>query len=557
MKPLVLLTLLTSFLASQEPTWNKNHEASVQSALTTLAESLPRQTALVGRTSSTATRVAIVINEDGHLLSPFIPAADESDAPYLLYRPDGSRLTLTTVKEVEKRALALLKIENPPADLLPVRSAKITNHSVVIPSTAPIASLGEPVSLFIDHLEFPPQADANAFRLDGIFYQPGTPVLDLSGALIGITLKPRDTNTPALMIADLLRDLPELDRILADETPSDLPNLPLAPEVTKEEIKELTGSPLTLAREHFLQSTHPDRIPCVLVSNKGAQATHSAIGTIVGAEGLILTKASELGPSLQVRYNARTYPAVLLATDEETDLALVGIEATNLPVVRWHDAPPKGGATVGAPILLQESTENMVSEPTSYVGSFSHLLKEDTPPVHATSQITSLGLTTEQVESGLIVAALQPDTPAYQSGLSPGDLITRINDDPMTSRAALTAFLNRSEVGKEVTLQIENAGANREVTLQLIRPNLIPPETGISLESGIAMIPSVRRAPFPEVFVHTTPLNAWDCGSPLFDLEGRAVGLNIAAVSPARSFALPPAAVRAALTRLLAQTRPF
>jgi S1-C subfamily serine protease len=79
----------------------------------------------------------------------------------------------------------------------------------------------------------------------------------------------------------------------------------------------------------------------------------------------------------------------------------------------------------------------------------------------------------------------------------------------------------------------------------------------VSLDQGISMIPSVRRAPFPDVLVHTIPLNAWDCGSPLFDRQGRALGLNIAAVAPARSFALPPATVREALDRLLAKTRAF
>ena len=38
--------------------------------------------------------------------------------------------------------------------------------------------------------------------------------------------------------------------------------------------------------------------------------------------------------------------------------------------------------------------------------------------------LPSLGLTTEQVDSKIAVAALVPDTPAYESGLSPGDVNT-------------------------------------------------------------------------------------------------------------------------------------
>ena len=559
MKKSLLFTLLRApCLCAEEITWTLDHETAVQESLTGIAKSLPQQTALVGRTSVLDTRIAVVINRDGHLLAPIIPAADKSDAPYLLYHPNGSRLTLKLIKEIPKRFVALLKIEEPPADLVPIRVSKITNHTVVVPTCAPIALLGEEPSLFLDHLQFPPPGEAATFRLDGIFYASGTPVMDLSGALIGITLKRRTSNTPVLMIANLLADLPELDQILSDETTSELPEFPLAPEVSKEDLKELTESPLTTARELFLQSTHSKNSPCVLISNVGAQATHSIIGTIVRADGLILTKASELGPALSVRFNGRTFPAVLLATDEKTDLALVGIEANDLPVIQWFDTPPVPGATVGAPILLQETTEDMVSEPTSYAGAFSHLLKANLPPVHATSQVTSLGLTTEQVDSKVTVAALMPDTPAYESGLSPGDVISSIDKKPMVSRADLTAFLNICEVGQEVSVEVSRGENTSTYQIKLISPRLIPPATGIAMNnSEMAMIPSVRRAPFPDCFVHTVPLNAWDCGSPLFDLQGRAIGLNIAAVSAARSLALPPAAVREALDRLLAKTRSF
>ncbi len=557
MKSVLIAAALASFLPAQTITWSKDHEISVQTSTTQFASKLSGQIVIVGRLGLSETRPAVVISIDGHILSPFLPSIDGEDAPYLLYRTDGSRIELETVAENAKRFVSLLKFKQPPSDLDPVRISKVVDHTVIVPTTAPISSIGEPPSLVVDHLEFAPPDGAKALRLDSRIHTLGAPVFDLSGALIATTLKSRETNTPALMIRWLIADFPELDAILANETTSDLEKLPLAPKITKEEIQKIVVSPITRARQSFIQSSHPNPLPCVLVSNEGAQATHSVIGTIIDAEGLILTKASDLGPSLLVRYNGKNYPAVLLSTDETTDLALVGISESGMPVVRWSVESPKAGSVVASPILLQESTDEMVAEATSYMGIFSHILEMGTPSVHATSQVTSLGLTTEQLDSGLKIAAIKPDTPAFESGLSPGNFIRKIDNRPIRTRADLTAFLDCCEVGEKVTVEIAQGDSKKTHEIELISPIIIPPATGINLSKSVSMVPSIRRAPFPDVIVHSTPINAWDCGSPVFDINGKALGLNIAAVSPGRTIALKPKEIRAAINRLLAKTRAF
>ncbi|MFT6181546.1 MAG: S1-C subfamily serine protease [Paracoccaceae bacterium] len=556
MKALLLTAALAASSLAAPITWNGTHEAAIEKSTLAFAHKLPLQTVIIGRTGLTTTRVAVVINEDGHLLSPYLRSIDEEDAPYLLYKPDGSRIKLTTVAEKPKRFLALLKLEEKDESLLPTRISKVVDHTVIIPTCAPIASLGETPGMYVEHLEFTPPEKATALRLDSIFHSPGTPVFDLSGSLIAMTLEPRQSNTPALFITRILEEFSELDAILPNETESNLPSLPLAPVVDADEAKELTDSPLRKARERFVQSTHPLPLPCALIFNEGSQATHSIIGTVVRQDGMILTKASELGPDLLVRIGGQSHPGVLLATDEKTDLALVGIAASGLPVVRWTDELPKPGTTLVSPVLLQEATEDMIAEPTSYTGSFTQILQENTPPVHATSQITSLGLVTEQIENGIVIAAIKAETPAFESGLSPGDLIETIEGKSITLRTELTDLLDSHRVGDELTVKIKRGEESQEFKVKLTSALIIPPATGIEAPK-ISMIPSVRRGPFPEVLVHTIPLNAWDCGSPIFDLKGRALGLNIAALSPTRTLALRPSEVRAALARLLAETRAF
>ncbi len=556
MKTLLISLALTLSSLAAPITWSEQEEAAIEKSTLAFANKLPLQTVIIGRTGLTTTRVATVVSEEGHLLSPFLPSIDGEDAPYLLYKPDGSRLTLTTIVEKPKRFIALLKLEEKDESLLPSRISKVVDHSVIIPTCAPIASLGETPGIYVEHLEFAPPEKATALRLDSVFHAPGTPVFDLSGSLIAVTLNPRASNTPALFITKILEEIPEIDAILPDLTDSSLPSLPKAPEADAEEAREITSSPLTEARERFIQGTHPSPLPCALIFNEGAQSTHSIIGTIVRQDGMILTKASDLGPDLRVRVGGKNYRGIILATDEATDLALVGIDATGLPVVKWSDELPKPGTTLASPILLQEASEDMVIDASSYAGTFTQLLKAKTPTVHATSQVTGLGLVTEQKDNGISIAAIQKDTPAFESGLSPGDLIESIDGQKITRRSELTDLLDSHRVGDEVSVTVKRPPSSQEFKVKLVAPLLIPAATGIEIPY-IPMIPSVRRGPFPDVLVHTTPLNAWDCGSPIFDLQGRALGLNIAAVSPTRTLALRPADLREALARLLAETRAF
>ena len=198
--------------------------------------------------------------------SPFLPSIDGEDAPYLLYRIDGSRIELETVAENPKRFVSLLKIKQPPPELVPVRVSKTLDHTVLVPTTAPISSIGEPPSLFVDHLEFAPPEEAKALRLDSTLYTLGAPVFDLSGALIATTLKGRETNTPALMIQWLIADFPELDAILANETISDLEALPLAPKDhsrRSERNRDLAHHPRTTA---FHSKITPKPTPPVSLS---------------------------------------------------------------------------------------------------------------------------------------------------------------------------------------------------------------------------------------------------------------------------------------------------
>ncbi|ASJ75906.1 S1C family serine protease [Granulosicoccus antarcticus] len=66
-------------------------------------------------------------------------------------------------------------------------------------------------------------------------------------------------------------------------------------------------------------------------------------GVIVDADGVVLTNlhlVEGLDRITVVLSDGRRYPAILIGSDRETDLAVVRIAATNLPFVALDDAPP-------------------------------------------------------------------------------------------------------------------------------------------------------------------------------------------------------------------------
>ena len=66
---------------------------------------------------------------------------------------------------------------------------------------------------------------------------------------------------------------------------------------------------------------------------------------------------------------------------------------------------------------------------------------------------------------------------------------------------------------------------------------------------------SQRRTGFPSALQHDTVLRPEQCGGPLFDLNGKAVGINIARAGRAASYAIPADELEALLRHLLTDKR--
>jgi serine protease Do len=94
----------------------------------------------------------------------------------------------------------------------------------------------------------------------------------------------------------------------------------------------------------------------------------------------------------------------------------------------------------------------------------------------------------------------------------------------------------------------------KELTLSAVldnRAHLFHEDDRAEFQNNLGSQLSERRAGFPSVIQHDSILKPSECGGPLVDLDGKAVGINIARAGRVESFALPGSVVREAVKKIL------
>jgi serine protease Do len=130
-------------------------------------------------------------------------------------------------------------------------------------------------------------------------------------------------------------------------------------------------------------------------------------------------------------------------------------------------------------------------------------------------------------------------------------MITRLDELPIHHRVELVENIRRRSPGDVVQLSITRDGQPQVIAVTLSHPfGTFLSQFAQQIRMGGEL--SLRRDGFDAVFAHDTVLRPTDCGGPLLDLTGRAVGLNIARSARTETLALPADVVQASLQQLLA-----
>jgi len=268
-----------------------------------------------------------------------------------------------------------------------------------------------------------------------------------------------------------------------------------------------------------------------------------ALGAVVDANGLVLTKASELKPGRLSCWLAddKKARAELIRLAEEHDVALVRVHARGLKPIQWADTEASVGQWAITPGVA----------PTPHaVGIVSALPRRIRPQRAYIGVQFDLGTTIPRIEE--VVTGLG----AEKAGLKAGDMIMAVNDTTVTNRVQIVDTLRDFHAGQTVKLRVQRQQEQFETQVRMMAPNekmfggeLYQQPGGDRLTGEL----SQRAEGFEQVIEHDTVLRPWLCGGPLVNLDGKAIGLNIARADRVSTYALPAGLVKRILDRLKAE----
>ncbi len=302
--------------------------------------------------------------------------------------------------------------------------------------------------------------------------------------------------------------------------------------------------------------THPtirDRFAAIAAPATPSVATildgerRVALGVVVRADGLVLTKRSELPDGIDCQVGERRFPAAIVAANEAFDLALLRIPATGLVPIGWAEADPPVGRWLVTPgtgaTPLAIGTVSVASRPIPprphYVGD------DDTTPALGVS------LDEDPTVTGTILRRVSPSGPARKAGLRRGDRIIALDGLPTLTAAALATTLRAARIGDTVAITFVREGTFKETEAVLVSMADAQSDKPRRRDLAFSGPVSRRRADFPLAFTHDSVIPADGCGGVVLGLDGRAVGLTIARCDRTTSYAIPVSTVHAALAGLL------
>ncbi|MEI6534939.1 MAG: trypsin-like peptidase domain-containing protein [Verrucomicrobiaceae bacterium] len=271
---------------------------------------------------------------------------------------------------------------------------------------------------------------------------------------------------------------------------------------------------------------------------RASQSTHlvfrgtewRSLCTVIDENGYAVTKASEIetqnNQALTVMLTKdRMVPAEIMKIFPDHDLALIklkdaaGLTAISLdhskaelPLGLFISAASSGpdAAAIG---VVSVSPRTLKGESRAFLGT---MLGPD--------------------KQGVIVKQIVSGGAAAKAGIKQGDIITKIDGEPLDSPEKLTRKLASSKPGTAIILDYLRNGVSSAVKLALGDRSKVKSKANAQNSMGTEI--SDQRSGFQNALQTDLPIIPEECGGPVVDLDGNFVGITIARAGRINTYVL-------------------
>lgn len=275
-----------------------------------------------------------------------------------------------------------------------------------------------------------------------------------------------------------------------------------------------------------------------------------ALGFVVAADGLVVTKASRLHGEIACRVRTSGSPvnrridhaAEILVTDTENDLAILKLATSGLKPVDWAGADE---LLPGQWLVTPDASGAAIS-----VGVVSVAKREiaGTPGV--------LGVKIRSPVGNPTIEAVMERSGAKHAGLRADDIITLIKGKPVHNLTELQKAVGEHRPGDILQTTILRNGKTMEMNVRLGMPDDVFQDTlpfRFRGSEGLNGPLNQRRDDFPAAIQHDSVLLPKQCGGPIVNVAGKVVGINVARADRTVSYALPSDTVTALVEKAQAE----
>lgn len=158
-----------------------------------------------------------------------------------------------------------------------------------------------------------------------------------------------------------------------------------------------------------------------------------------------------------------------------------------------------------------------------------------------------LGLSLLNKDNKLVFEYISPNSPASSAGLMVGDEVVTLNGIAMDSPEQFLAEVRRNDPGDKIKLIYKRNQQQHQIDIALGKRPTAPQTIADQYEGGRSLV----FDGFNHAFVHDTKLLPSECGSPIFDLDGKFRGINMARYSRTSTVAVSPIEVLAFIKNAL------